>query len=143
MWFTFAFFSIPVAIFLLYKGLTVSNKNSKAKILWAIVLILIPIILGYIEKKNVEEIQKDLIGTFYFKDTTLILNQNKAFLLINLDSIIERGQWEFNTNDRLIVSLKDNDNVTELELIYKNGLPILKTDPYDSKIGDGKFFIKK
>ncbi len=130
MWFTIAFFSIPIAFFLLYRGLTEYSKNGKTKIAWAIVLVLIPIIFAVIEIGNIKQINQELIGTYYSTNDTLVLNNDKSFSLKSIDSLVI-GEWELETNDKLIVSLNsDGKKLIEMGLTYVDGLPILETDPY-------------
>jgi len=53
MWFTIAFFTVPIACVLLIKAFTENDKNRKIKISKAIFLILIPIILLILEIRKI------------------------------------------------------------------------------------------
>ena len=144
MWFTFAFFAIPIAIFLLYRGLSKRDKNSKAKLIWATILILIPVIFLVVQKRNEETLAEDLIGTFYSKNDTLIFQQDRTFLFKHLDTITKKGKWDLDIGDQLIVSLKTNSTkVQELELIYQSGLPRIASDPYDLDNNNKEVFLEK
>src|SRR5689334_9664284 len=100
MWFTFAFFAIPIAIFLLYRGLSKRDKNSKAKLIWATILILIPVIFLVVQKRNEETLAEDLIGTFYSKNDTLIFQQDRTFLFKHLDTLTKKGKWDLDIGEQ-------------------------------------------
>jgi hypothetical protein len=143
MWFTVAFFSIPIAVFLMYRGITKYGKNGKTKIIWAIVLILIPIILVVIEIRGVKQIDQELIGTYYSDNDTLLLNKDKTFALKSTTSLLI-GQWDLEAEDKLIVTLnKDGKKFIDMGLTYIDGLPCLETDPYHLDKIESKRYAKK
>jgi len=143
MWFTIAFFSIPIAVFLIYRGLTDYRKNGRTKITWAIILVLIPIILAVIEVRNINQIDQELIGTYFSTNDTLVLIKDKTFTL-KLDDSLFIGKWELETTDKLIVNLNIAEKkFIDMSIIYIDGLPFLDTDPYHLDNLKSKRYAKK
>jgi hypothetical protein len=130
MWFTIAFFSYPIAFILLFMGITKYNNSGKTKIILAVIILIIPIILAFLEFKNLDQINQELIGTYYYNKDTLVLNKDETFALKSNNNL-KIGKWNLEANDQLIVILNiDEKKTIEMSLNYIDGIPCLETNPY-------------
>lgn len=127
MWFTIAFFTYPIALFLTYKVFKNFKTNGLRNLLLASLIFTIPIILLIIEQNNLDEIESDLIGKYVSDNDTLIIH-DKEYIYINKKNETF-GLWELLTNDNLSIRLTDNQNKKmELKINYSDGQPVLNSE---------------
>lgn len=127
MWFTIAFLTYPIALYLVYKAIKDYKINGVRNTIIAIIIFIFPITLLLIERSNLSEIEKDLIGMYVSETDTLTLNNKDYLLKSNLNNTI--GLWEFIVHDKLYVRLIDSQNIkTELEITFKDEEPKLTNE---------------
>lgn len=120
MWFTIAFFTYPIALFLVYKAFKDFEKNGLRNLVIAITIFILPISLLLFERNNLLEIEQDLIGTYISEKDTLTLNKSEFFLKSNFN--VTNGSWELIANDNLQVRLTEQNKETkELKITYESG----------------------
>jgi len=124
MWFTIAFFTYPIALFLVYNAFKDFKTKGLRNLIIATIIFIFPITLLLIERSNLLEIEQDLIGVYISENDTLTLDKND--FLIKSNSGVSHGFWELMANDNLYVRLTDQNNKTkELKIIFENGQPKL------------------
>lgn len=108
MWFTIAFFTYPIAFFLTYKAFLNYKPNGLRNLSVACIIFIIPIILLFIERKNLREIESEIEGIYTSGKDTLIIFENNYISKDTIDTRI--GKWELNADDNLSIQLTDKKN---------------------------------
>jgi hypothetical protein len=75
MWFTIAFLTYPIALFLVYNAFKDFKKKGLRNPIIETIIFIFPITLLLIERSNLLEIKQDLIGAYISENDTLLLTK--------------------------------------------------------------------
>jgi hypothetical protein len=124
-------------------GLTKYSNKGKSKITLAIIILIIPIILALIEFNNLDQINQELIGTYYNNKDTIVLKKDETFAFKSNDNL-KIGKWNLEANDQLIVNLNiDGKKFIDMSVGYIDGISYLETIPYHFDSLLSKIYRKK
>jgi hypothetical protein len=128
MWFTFGFFSIPIALLILLRIFTGTAGRVKLNAFVAISLIVIPVILFFAEHSTLKRLENDLIGNFVFESDTVKLREDESCVFVS-DEFEVNGNWEIlNIDDFVVMMNLSNNNNHMFRVRYFNSIVHLEDE---------------